>query len=134
MQALALTDPALHRVHCLPAPEMTITTTFPGNEFSLVKNGQPNRVVFSISNPPSADRVLTLEGITGAFLNQKKLDGQKGRVARNMTNTKYKSIPLRMVGGKPIQVPYDFYSEFKPQPMDVEFRLLVTDGVSAEKS
>ncbi|KDN45580.1 hypothetical protein K437DRAFT_256501 [Tilletiaria anomala UBC 951] len=125
-------SPLLAAAQSDDTPQLGITTSFPGNELSLVKNGQLNRVVFSISNLPSADRVLTLEGITGAFLNQKKLDGQRGRVVRNMTTTKLKSVPLRMVGGKPVQVPYDFHSEFKPQNMDVEFRLLVADGQTSK--
>lgn len=83
--------------------------------------------MFSISNPPSADRVLTLESVTGAFLNPKKEDGEKGRVMRNMTATRLRSVPLRMVGGRPVQLPWDFYAEFRPSPLDVEFWLEVVD-------
>jgi hypothetical protein len=66
-------------------PELRITTTFPSNPLSLVKNGQANRVVFNIQNPPSQDRVLSLTGITGAWLNNKKSDGERGRVIRNVS-------------------------------------------------
>lgn len=65
--------------------EIKVTTTFPGNPLSLVKNGQANTVVFNIQNPPSQDRVLTLEAITGAWLDSKKVDGQRGRVVRNVS-------------------------------------------------
>lgn len=66
------------------APELNVITTFPDNPFSLVQNGRPNRVVFSFSHPPGADRALVLEEITGAFLNPAKHDGQRGRVLRNV--------------------------------------------------
>ena len=66
------------------APELNIITTFPDNPFSLVQNGQANRVVFSIAKPAHLDRVLAIESITGAFLNPRKADGQIGRVLRNV--------------------------------------------------
>lgn len=113
--------------------DLKVTTTFPGNPLSLVKNGQANRVVFQIQNPPSQDRVLSLTGITGAWLNPKKEDGQRGRVVRNMTTTPYKSLALRSVGGRPLEVPFDFYPEFKPQSFGVEFRLLINDGQTSKK-
>lgn len=110
-----------------------MTTTFPSNPLSLVKNGQANRVVFQIQNPPSQDRVLSLTGITGAWLNPKKEDGQRGRVLRNMTTTPYKSLKLRTLSGRPLEVPFDFYPEFKPQSLGVEFRLLISDGQTSRK-
>lgn len=45
-----------------------------------------------------------------------------------MTVTPYKSLSLRTVGGRPLEVPYDFYPEFKPQTMGVDFYLKVLDG------
>lgn len=68
-------------------PELTIQTTFPNDAFSRVSNGQANRVVFTISPPrsgPDSDRILTLESITGAFLNRQK-EGKKGFVMRNVS-------------------------------------------------
>lgn len=44
-----------------------------------------------------------------------------------MTATRIKNVPITNVGGQPLQVPYDFYSEFKPQSLDVEFRVKVLD-------
>ncbi len=32
-----------------------------------------------------------------------------------------------MVGGRPVQLPYDVHAEFKPQNLDLELRLLVRD-------
>jgi hypothetical protein len=136
-------------------PELTIQTTFPNDAFARVTNGQANRVVFTISPPrsgPDSDRILTLEGIAGAFLNRDKV-GKKGYVMRNvsvfptalvssykytydkflfeqMTMMPYASFPLKPKDGKPLQVPYDFYPEFKPQSIGVEFRLTVKDSVS----
>lgn len=110
-------------------PSLQVVTTFPQNEFNVVRNGQGNRVVFAITNPPGAERVLALEGIAGAFLNPHKLDGQRGRVLRNMTTLALKKPrPVRAVGGQPLHQAFDFYSEFKPQPLDVEFRLTVRDA------
>lgn len=101
--------------------------------YSVVKNGQANTVVFSITNPLKEDRLLTLQSVTGAFLNPKKTDGQRGRVLRNMTTSAFKSRPLRSVGGRPVQIPYNFVPEFKPQELSVEFSLLVNDEQTGKK-
>ena len=47
-----------------------------------------------------------------------------------MTTTKFKSLPLKPTDGKPLQVPFDFFPEFKPQQLGVEFRMTVNDAVS----
>lgn len=47
-----------------------------------------------------------------------------------MTTTPVKSLAITGPLSKPLQVPYDFQPEFKPQDIGVEFRLLVNDGVS----
>lgn len=112
------------------APSLTLTLR---THRAVVKNGQANTVVFSITNPPKEDRLLTLQSVTGAFLNPKKQDGQKGRVLRNMTTTTFKSRPLRSVGGRPVQIPFDFVPEFKPQDLPVEFSLLVNDEQTGKK-
>lgn len=110
-------------------PVLNVVTTFPGNEFHVVKNGQANRVVFAMTHPPGTERVLSLESVHGAFLHPGKQDGQRGRVVRNMTTLALpRARPIRAVGGQPVQQAFDFYSEFKPQPLDVEFRLGVRDG------
>lgn len=57
----------------------------------VVKNGQLNRIVLSITKPPGADRVLTLEGITGAYLDKNKLEGQKGHIVRNVSMMGYRN-------------------------------------------
>lgn len=156
---LALVPAALVAAQAHDTPELGIVTTFPNNPFSskchppkastscatteadlyrplscaVVKNGQANTVVFSITNPPKEDRLLTLQSVTGAFLNPKKNDGQRGRVLRNMTTTAFKSRPLRSVGGRPVQIPFDFVPEFKPQELSVEFSLLVNDEQTGKK-
>lgn len=68
-------------------PELNVQTTFPNNAFSRVFNGQANRVVFTVTQPKSgadSDRILTLESITGAFLNREK-EGKRGYVMRNVS-------------------------------------------------
>lgn len=50
-----------------------------------------------------------------------------------MTTTKLKSVPVRSVNGQPLQIPYDFYSEFKPQQLDVEFRFKVLDQGNSKR-
>lgn len=51
-----------------------------------------------------------------------------------MTVTKYKSLPIKSSSaGQPLQVPFDFYPEFKPQDVGVEFRLIVNDGQTSKK-
>ncbi|CAO1634412.1 unnamed protein product [Parajaminaea phylloscopi] len=132
--AIVAIFPAIALAQADDTPELKVTTTFPNNPLSLVKNGQANRVVFSIANPRSADRVLSLTGVTGAWLNSKKQDGQRGRVLRNMTVTTFKKeMSLKTLSGRPLEVPFDFYPEFKPQNMDVEFRLLLKDGQTSKK-
>ncbi len=130
---VALVPAALVAAQAHDTPELGIVTTFPNNPHSIVKNGQANTVVFSITNPPKEDRLLTLQSVTGAFLNPKKTDGQRGRVLRNMTTTTFKSRPLRTVGGRPVQIPFDFVPEFKPQELSVEFSLLVNDEQTGKK-
>ncbi|WFD18469.1 hypothetical protein MCAP1_000672 [Malassezia caprae] len=114
------------------APELNVLTTFPDNPFNIVKNGQANRVVFSIKTPPSTDRALTIESLTGAFLDPAREDGHKKRVLRNMTTTRLKDAHL-LTQGQTRQVPFDFFSEFKPQKLDVEFRAMVVDQSSSNK-
>ncbi|WFD25091.1 hypothetical protein MNAN1_000054 [Malassezia nana] len=114
------------------APELQVLTTFPDNPFNIVKNGQANRVVFSIKTPPSTDRALVIESLTGAFLDPAREDGHKKRVLRNMTTARFKETAL-LQQGQQRQVPYDFFSEFKPQKLDVEFRAVVVDQSSSNK-
>ena len=52
---------------------------------------------------------------------------------RNMTTTTFKSRPLRSVGGRPVQIPFNFVPEFKPQELGVEFSLLVNDEQTGKK-
>ncbi|KAJ9479134.1 hypothetical protein PHBOTO_002621 [Pseudozyma hubeiensis] len=135
---LALVPATLVAAQAHDTPELNIVTTFPNNPGSIVKNGQANTVVFSIIDAPKekdADRrLLNLVSITGAFLNPNKVDGQRGRVLRNMTTTSFKSPrPLRTIFGRPPHIPFDFVPEFKPQELEVEFSLLVNDEQTSKK-
>ena len=51
-----------------------------------------------------------------------------------MTTTTFKSRPLRTVGGRPVQIPFDFVPEFKPQELAVEFILVVNDEQTGKNS
>ena len=53
---------------------------------------------------------------------------------RNMTNRILHDDPLvQFTNGKPLQLPYDIHSEFKPQKLDIELRATVTDKSSLNK-
>ena len=98
-----------------------------------MQNGRQNRVVFSVSQPAGTDQALTLESITGAFLDPNRPDGHRRRVLRNMTTASLKNRPtIRQTGGQPLQIPFDFYSEFKPEKYDVEFRMNVYDQTASK--
>ncbi|WFD29827.1 hypothetical protein MSPP1_000840 [Malassezia sp. CBS 17886] len=130
----ALCAAQLIRAYAEDAPELNVVTTFPDNPFSLVQNGRANRVVFTVTNPPRADRAVALVGVSGAFLNPAKADGQKNRVLRNMTATPLESVPVRAADGNPpLQVPFIFFSEFQPQQLEVEFLLQVVDQSSSKR-
>lgn len=50
-----------------------------------------------------------------------------------MTTTKIKSAPIAKVGDQPLQMPFDFYPEFRPQPLHVEFRFKVLDQNASKR-
>lgn len=99
----------------------------------VVKNGQANRVVFTITTPRGTDRALAIESVTGAFLDPARPEGHKRHVLRNMTTTKLRDVTVHQPNGQPLQLPYNFFSEFKPQKLDVEFRASVIDQSSSAK-
>lgn len=113
-------------------PEINVATTFPNNPFNIVKNGEATRVVFTFSQPRGADRAVSVRSLTGAFLDPARQDGHKRRVLRNMTTrVMHDDMLIQIVDGKPLQLPFDVYSEFKPQKLDVEFRAMVSDRSSS---
>lgn len=116
------------------APELNVITTFPSNPFNIVKNGQSTRVVFTFTQPRGVERAVAVNSLTGAFLDPARKDGDRKRVLRNMTNRVLHEDPLvQFTNGKPLQLPYDIHSEFKPQKLDIELRATVTDKSSLNK-
>lgn len=116
------------------APELNVITTFPNNPFNIVKNGQSTRVVFTFTQPRGVERAIAVNSLTGAFLDPARKDGERKRILRNMTNRILHDDPLvQFTNGKPLQLPYDIHSEFKPQKLDIELRATVTDKSSLNK-
>lgn len=116
------------------APELNVITTFPNNPFNIVKNGQSTRVVFTFTQPRGVERAIAVNSLTGAFLDPARKDGERKRIMRNMTNRILHDDPLvQFTNGKPLQLPYDIHSEFKPQKLDIELRATVTDKSSLNK-
>lgn len=115
-------------------PELNVVATFPNNPFNIVKNGEMTRVIFTFTQPRGVDRAIAVNSITGAFLDPARKDGDKKRVMRNMTTrVLHDSKLVQFTDGRPLQLPYDIFSEFKPQKLDVEFRASVTDVSSSKK-
>lgn len=89
--------------------------------------------MFTIVPPRGSDRAIAVDSITGAFLDPARPDGHKRRVLRNMTTTRLRDVTVRQASAQPLQIPYDFYSEFKPQALEVEFRANVVDQSDSAK-
>lgn len=47
-----------------------------------------------------------------------------------LTTTPIKDLQITTGLGKPLQVPFDFSPEFKPQDLGIEFRLIIRDEVN----
>ncbi|PKI83009.1 hypothetical protein MVES_002777 [Malassezia vespertilionis] len=118
---------AFERVAGAEVPELEVAVTYPDSPSSLVSNGMLNRVVFSVVEVNEAGRNAVIESITGAFLNPSKKDGHKSRVLRNMTTARVQRLSLANQG-EPMQIPYDFYSEVKPEEVEIEFRFNLEDA------
>ena len=84
--------------------------------------------------PRGVERAVAVNSLTGAFLDPARKDGERKRILRNMTNRILHDDPLvQFTNGKPLQLPYDIHSEFKPQKLDIELRATVTDKSSLNK-
>ncbi|CAA7266917.1 unnamed protein product [Cyclocybe aegerita] len=87
------------------APEVVATAAFPEtNAFNHVVNGEKNLLTVSVEN--KSDRNVTLVNIAGALLHP-----DTNAVLKNLTVVKY-GVPL--FESVKLQIPYSFYSEFKP--------------------
>ncbi|KAG2157945.1 uncharacterized protein EDB93DRAFT_1246441 [Suillus bovinus] len=89
----------------LDDPEIFIQTTFPeSNPFGHVVNGERNQIFLLVEN--KSDRNVTLQSVAGSFHHP-----ETGTLIKNTSSLAY-GIPL--LEGSKLQIPYSFYSEFKP--------------------
>ncbi|KAJ3510124.1 hypothetical protein NLJ89_g4859 [Agrocybe chaxingu] len=99
--ALALAASVLASTTESTAPEVIATAAFPEtNAFNHVVNGEKNLLTVSVEN--KSDRNVTLVNIAGALLHPD---------TNALTVVKY-GVPL--FESVKLQIPYSFYSEFKP--------------------
>ncbi|RDB26386.1 Increased recombination centers protein 22 [Hypsizygus marmoreus] len=86
-------------------PEVAVTANFPeSNHFGHVVNGEKNSLLISVEN--KSGRNVTLVSVAGSVHHS-----ESNRLVKNLTSTKF-GIPL--LEGVKLEVPYAFYSEFKP--------------------
>lgn len=89
----------------LDDPEIVIETTFPeSNPFGHVVNGERNQILLLVEN--KSDKNVTLQSVAGSFHHS-----ETGTLIKNTSSSAY-GIPL--LEGSKLQIPYSFYSEFKP--------------------
>jgi len=93
------------------------------NPLSLVFNGQPNVLTVSLLNHGKSD--ISIDSISGAF---RETAGKERHLA-NTTASKY-SLVLPPNSVVPVDVPYRFYSELRPQ--DVGFVVYVDYSDTAD--
>lgn len=89
----------------LDDPEIVIETTFPeSNPFGHVVNGERNQIFLVVEN--RSDKNVTLQSVAGSFHHP-----ETGTLIKNTSSLTY-GFPL--LEGSKLQIPYSFYSEFKP--------------------
>ncbi|KAG1831988.1 hypothetical protein DFJ58DRAFT_736442 [Suillus subalutaceus] len=89
----------------LDDPEIVIETTFPeSNPFGHVVNGERNQLFLVVEN--RSDKNITLQSVAGSFHHP-----ETGTLIKNTSSLTY-GFPL--LEGTKLQIPYSFYSEFKP--------------------
>ncbi|EJD49712.1 hypothetical protein AURDEDRAFT_112506 [Auricularia subglabra TFB-10046 SS5] len=96
------------------APDVQATAAFPeSNPFHHVVNGERNAVTISVEN--LSDLNVTVSSVAGSVHL-----ADSGKLIKNLTALSY-NVPLIKKGK--IQVPYTFYSEFRPG--DLQLKLWV---------
>ncbi|EAU85543.1 hypothetical protein CC1G_06444 [Coprinopsis cinerea okayama7 len=87
-------------------PEITASAAFPeDNAFNQIVNGRKNALTVTVSNKSGLN--ATLVQILGSLTNP-----NTGKLVKNLTEAKYNGFPL--LQDIDMQIPYVFYSEFKP--------------------
>jgi len=88
-----------------PEPEVIVSASFPEtNVFGHVINGEKNSLVLSVES--KSDRNVTLVRVAGSVHH-----AETNTLIKNLTSMPY-NVPL--LEGVKLQLPYAFYSEFKP--------------------
>ncbi|GBE88247.1 hypothetical protein SCP_1300620 [Sparassis crispa] len=86
-------------------PAILATALFPeDNAFGQVVNGERNKIFINIEN--LSDRNVTIKSVAGSFHNPDSNSLVK--------NTSALAYDVALLEGSKIQLPYQFYSEFKP--------------------
>ncbi|KAF7301166.1 hypothetical protein MIND_00681100 [Mycena indigotica] len=89
----------------IPTDPVLVTASFPEtNAFGHIVNGEKNTINLAVEN--KSGKNVTLLSVGGAFLN-----AQTETLVKNLTAMTFK-VPL--IDSVRLQVPYVFYSEFKP--------------------
>ncbi|CCM04979.1 uncharacterized protein FIBRA_07177 [Fibroporia radiculosa] len=101
-------------------PVVLATASFPeDNAFGHVVNGERNKILLSVEN--LSDRNITIKNIAGSF------HYPESNVL--VKNTSSLSYDVLLVDGAKIQLPYTFYSEYKPGDLKLSIWLdHVTEG------
>ena len=99
-------------------PDIEVEAVFPeSNPFGQVVNGERNQILLAIEN--KSDRNITLQSIAGSFHHP-----ETNSLLRNTTALTY---GLRLIEGAKLQLPYTFYSEFKPGDIRLNIWVDVTE-------
>ncbi|OAX37993.1 hypothetical protein K503DRAFT_718917 [Rhizopogon vinicolor AM-OR11-026] len=103
-------------------PEILIEASFPeSNPFGHVVNGERNQMYLVVEN--RSDKNVTLQLVAGSFHHP-----ETGALIKNTSSLTY-GLPL--LEGSKLQLPYNFYSEFKPG--DLRLNLWLEHTVDDEK-
>jgi len=112
-------------------PEILVSAAFPEeNAFGHVVNGERNAMTLTVEN--KSDRNVTLVGVTGSIHHP-----DTEALIKNLTTLQY-GVPLPE--GVKLQLPYTFFSEFKPGDLrlsiwlehsvdDVKYRVSAYDSI-----
>ncbi|KAH7884654.1 hypothetical protein F5I97DRAFT_1929500 [Phlebopus sp. FC_14] len=103
-------------------PEILIEAAFPeSNPFGHVINGERNQIFLLVENKSGQN--LTLQTVGGSFHHP-----ESGILVKNTTSLTY---GLRLLEDSKLQIPYTFYSEFKPG--DLRLNIWLEHTVEDEK-
>jgi len=90
----------------VPVAKVEVTAEFPDNPFSLVVNGQRNKLKVTFNN--EEDKNFTVHYLAGAFVNPANFS----QILRNITALRY---DVNVGPKESADIPFTFYSEFPPQ-------------------